>query len=183
MLLNIAEFRALRPDSAGLDDEATQLLLDAAESEIVRFAGALGSASEYLTDQGRIITLARKASAITSITETDRYTNHVDTLASDDYVLWPDGLVVERLAGGTTSRYNWHGRVAIAYTVANDEDLRKIVQSELVALMVDFSPGLQSETVGSWTQTLASNSVWNASAERAAILARLVEHGRMVIVG
>lgn len=181
MLLTLDEYRGLNPEATSLEDESLQLLLDAAEAEITRAAGPVGSVTEFLAG-GRTVTLSRRASSVTSVTETDHFTHAETILSADDYVAWPGGYVIERQSGGTNSRYRWHDRVTVEYVPADDVDIRKVVQSDLVNLMESFAPGLTSETVGAWSRTLASNSVWNQLEEREAILARLVERGRMLVV-
>lgn len=179
-LLSTAEFRALHP--SGLGDTALQMLLDAAEAEIDAAYGPVGSTEELFRGGfNRLVVLARPAASITSITETRGTT--VTTLSADDYLVHPDGFVIERLSGGTNSRWSWSGRITVTYTAVDDEDQRKVVQADLVQLMQSYAPGITSETIGAWTQQLAANSVWNASEEREAILARLSPGPSLVIVG
>jgi len=181
MLLTLDEYRGLA--ESALSDDSLQLLLDAAEAEITRAAGPVGVVTDFITAGGHLVVTSRKVSSIDSITETSWSTpSDVTTLAGDDYILWPGSYVIERLAGGTNSRFRWWGRVAVTYAPADDVDLRKVTQKELVDLMITTTPGVTSEQVGAWSRTLASNSVWNASEERAAILSRLFEPGRMLVV-
>lgn len=181
MLLTLDEYRGL--SESALSDESLQLLLDAAEAEITRAAGPVGVTTDFITAGGHLVVTSRRIASVTSITETSHSTpTDVTTLAGDDYLLWPGGYVIERQPGGTNSRFRWFGRVAVTYVAADDVDLRKVVQSELVDLMITSAPGVTSEQVGAWSRTLASNSVWNASEERGAILSRLVESGRMLVV-
>lgn len=183
MLLTLDEYRALKPESVGFDDEALQLLLDAAETEIERAAGPVGVTTDYITAGGHLVVTARRISSIESITETSYVTpTDVTTLATDDYILWPGGYVVERQPGGTNSRYRWFGRVAVSYIAVDDIDIRKVVQADLTTLLMTYAPGVTSEQVGAWSRTLASNSVWNQLAERSAVLARLTEPGRMLVI-
>lgn len=177
-LLTVTEFRALSPSSLG--EDALQLLLDAAEAEIVAFAGPADAALELLTGSSRFIALARPADTITSISETVYST--ATTLATDDYLIHPGGYLIERLSGGTNSRSRWYGRVAVTYVPVDDESIRKSVQLDLVNIMTTYTPGLSSETVGSWTTQIGGDSQWNNAVEREAILGRLVAHGRMAVV-
>lgn len=181
MLLTLDEARGLT-DSA-LEDESLQLVLDAAEAEITRYAGPVGERTETFTSGGRLLSLSKRAASISSITETSFSSYDVTTLASDDYFAWPNAYVLERKTGGTNSRHTWWGRrVAVTYVPVDDVDLRKGVQADMCQLMINYAPGVTSETVGSWTRQLASNSVWNQSEERAAILSRLSSAGRMAVV-
>jgi hypothetical protein len=179
MLLTLDEFRGLR--ETGLDDEPLQLLLDAAEAEITRHAGPVGEVTQLHTHGGRLLALGRAAASVSSITETSFSTHEVTTLAADDYYIWPGGYIIERQSGGTNSRHTWFDRTTTVYVPADDVDIRKGVQADLVNLMLNYQPGLTSETVGSWTTQLAANSVWNNSDERIAILSRLSTGGRMAI--
>ena len=135
-----------------------------------------GEGPEAWSESATVV-LARQAAAVVSITER-RYTTDYD-LAADDYALWPGGTVIERILGGTNSRSRFWGRVTVIYTPVDDVDIRKSVQADLLKLMESFQPGITAETVGSWTRQLASNSVWNNTQEREAILARLFVAGRI----
>jgi hypothetical protein len=179
MLLTLDEAQGLADSSLG--DESLQLLLDAAEVEITRAVGPVGNRTEIVQCGSRLLALRGQAASIVSITERLYTTDTV--LATDDYVLWPEGTVIERLLGGTNSRGHFRGRVEVEYVPVDDIDLRKVVQADLIKLMVQYAPGVTAETVGSWTRQLASNSVWNASEEREAILARLFLAGRMTVSG
>ncbi len=178
-ILTTAQFRAFEETELG--DIPLQTLLDAAEIEIVRFAGDPTTAVEWMGG-GQYIYLYRPASAITSITETVLSTGTVTTLAADDYELSPDGFRIRRLNTGTNARSYWYGRVAVTYTPTDDTALRKAVQVDLVKLMLNYSPGVTSETIGDWAETFASNSVWNNLKERTDILSRLSYGPSMVVV-
>lgn len=181
-LLDPTDYRGLHPDST-LDDASLQLLLDAAEDEIDRYAGPVGSVEELFYNGGRLLVLSRQAASITSIEETSLSSNidYDPALDATDYIIWPQGTTIERVPGGTTSRHTFRGRTRVTYTPVDDTNIRKVVQSDLVALMESFRPGTTSETVGAWSRQLAANSVWNNSMERDAILSRLRESGRMVV--
>lgn len=181
-LLSPDDVREFEP-APELSDEALQILLDAAEAEIVRFAGASDSAVDWRAGGQRVIALGRPASSITSVVErADRGTPV--TLATDDYDADPTGYLLYRRGDGTHPRWRWEpGRVVITYAPTGEDAIRTGVELDLVRLMISYQPGATSETVGSWTTQLASNSVWNNSAERQAILSRLVVHGRMLVVG
>lgn len=170
-------------DSTGLSDDALQLLLDAAEAEIVRFAGDSDSHTEWFAGGQRVLALARPAASISSIVENEDWGGSTVTLAADDYIVDPSGYLLYRVATGTHPRWRWWGRIVVTYAPGDDEAIRKGVELDLVRLMESYAPGQTSETVGAWTTQLASNSVWNNDKERAAILSRLVSHGRMLVVG
>jgi hypothetical protein len=150
-ILTVDEFR--EHVSTSLEDDAVQRLLDAAEAEIVRYAGAPGSASEVYTGQGRFITLASPAASIASVTEYRSGTT--TTLAADDYFLYPSGLVLERITGGTHPWHCWRGRAVVTYVPADDADIRIGVQLDLVNLALNFEPGKGMEVIGAWTEQFA----------------------------
>jgi hypothetical protein len=178
-LLTVADFRQFDAAEA-FEDTAIQLLLDATEAEIVRAAGPAGSATEYVRSGGRYTYLRRKAASVTSVTETDTSGTSL-VLAADDYALWPAGAVIERLRTGTNPRSTWRDRSVVVYVPADDSDIRTGVQLDLMRLAMNYNPGTTAETIGSWSEQLASNSAWNASKERATILDRLRDGPGMVI--
>lgn len=177
-ILTVDQFR--EHVSSGLGDDAIQRLLDAAEAEIVRYAGAPGSVTEVSDGGGRYITLGRPAASVTSITET--VPGSATTLAVDDYFLYPSGLILERVTGGTNSRHAWHGRVAVTYTAADDSDIRIGVQLDLVNLAINYNPGATMEQIGAWTEQFAQAADANR-AEFDSVLARLDIGPSMVVVG
>lgn len=180
-LLTPDDIRGFVPDS-GLSDESLQILLDAAEAEIIRYAGDLDSAVEWHAGGQPVLALARQAGAVSSVVEHNPWDSQSTTLDTTDYELDPTGYLIYRRTGGTTSRFHWWGRVVVTYVPVDEEAIRKGVELDLVALMINYQPGANSETVGSWTTQLSSNATWNNDTEREAILSRLVVHGRMAVV-
>lgn len=178
-ILTTDEFRAFV--TTALEDAALQMLLDAAETEILRAAGAPGSTEELFRGGGRLVALGRQAESIASIVETIGSTD--TTLDANDYLLHPDLYVIERLSTGPNGRSYWYGRVLVTYTPTDDEALRQGVQRDLVNLMLNYVPGLTMEQVGAWTQQFAANSAWNTDEERANILARLDGAPSLIVVG
>lgn len=177
-ILDVEEFR--EHVTTALEDDAVQRLLDAAEAEIVRYAGAAGAATDIRDGRGRFITLSRPAASVTSITETPWST--ATTLAADDYLLYPSGLVIERLPGGTHSRSHWHGRVTVAYVPQDDDDIRVGVQIDLVSLALNYEPGKGMEVIGAWTEQFAQAAEGNRD-QFDAILSRLDVGPSMVVIG
>ena len=81
-LLTVAELR--EHVQTALDDEAVWRLLDAAEAEIIEYAGSVETQTEFVRGGGGTITTRRPIDTITSIVErTDSYVPV--TLAADDY--------------------------------------------------------------------------------------------------
>lgn len=181
-LLTTDEYRNLH--STAIEDEALQLLLDAAEADIVAFTGGDDAAIVEWHSGGRaLIALARPASSITSVVEEGRYNTDPTTLQPNDYRLDPSGLLLYRSGNGTNSRWTWQpGRVVVTYASAGTEDQRKVVQADLVNLAINYNPGVGMSVVGSWTEQYATAMGANRK-ERDEILARLTMRGRMTVVG
>lgn len=181
-LLAPDDIRGFEP-AAHLDDTALQLLIDAAEAEMIRYAGDPAASVVWVAGGQRVIALPRAAASITSIIEHDDRDGSQVTLAADDYLVDPGGYLIYRISTGTHPRSRWWGRIVVTSAPADQDALWKGVELDLVRLMISYQPGASSETVGSWTTQLSSNSVWNNSEERASILDRLIVHGRMLVVG
>jgi hypothetical protein len=166
---------------SSLEDDALQRFLDASEEAIIARAGPTGARTEFFDGVGRFITLARPASALTSISE--EWLGTVTTMQADDYRVWPDGYSLERIPGGTNSRHRWHGLVTVQYTATSDDSLRELVQIELVESLINYNPGLTQQTIGTWSEAYANNSNWNNADEWEAILSKLDLGVGMVVIG
>lgn len=180
-LLTTDEYRALHPSA--LEDEALQLLLDAAEADIVDFTGSDdGAVVEWLVGGRQVVVLGRRAASISSVVEDPRWGSST-TLATNDYEIDPTGFLLYRKTGGDHSRYYWaSGRVIVTYAAADSEAQRKVVQADLVYLVETYAPNLTSTTIGSWTEQYRQ-ATRDHLAERDQILARLTTRGRMLVVG
>lgn len=176
-ILTTDEFRGFA--ETALEDDPLQDLLDAAEADIVRFAGAPSTAVEWFGGGQSVIALARPAASVTSITET--YGSTTTTLAPNDYLAHPGGFLLIRQTGGTNSRSRWYGRVAVTYVPEDTEALRRAVQVDLVKLALNYNPGLVQTTVGSWSEQYRQATESNAD-ERRDILARLSSGPSMVVI-
>jgi len=180
--LTTAAFTALAPNS--LDTDALQLLLDAAEEEIIERAGptidgyVLTSRTEQYIPRGDLLMLSERASSIVEVIEHAQLVVPT-TLVSDDYELTSSGYVLRRLRTGTNGAYRWFPLVSVEYIPYSDNATRSRVQSELVKLSISFSPGLASQTIGSWTESYASSGL-PYDAQRAAILATLHPDGAVI---
>ncbi len=147
-LLSLAQFRALAPTS--LSDESLLILLNAAASEIVQFAGPAGEITDQRRAPGDLLALAHTAGSITSVAE-----NGV-ALTADDYALSSTGNTVRRLRTGTHPAHRWHGLVEVISVARDDLANRQRVQLELVKLSIAFQPGLASQTIGTWAEAYQS---------------------------
>jgi hypothetical protein len=176
MVLTVDEFR--EHVSTSLGDDAVQRLLDAAEAEIVRYAGEPSSVSEIVDGRGRYLVLSRPADAITSIVETWWDTD--TTLIADDYLV-RSPYVLERLRTGTSPHRDWWGRVTVTYLPADDEAIRIGVLLDLMQLVLNYNPGAASERIGAWEETFRTTLEAN-KAEKSEILSRLDIGPSLVIV-
>ena len=168
-LLTLAEIRT--NVETDLVDAALQRLIDDAEAEMIRVAGphsAAGSAEQtaYPERLTADIFLTRQASAVTEVIETLADTD--TTLAADDYELLNGGRILRRLSDGTNGRSEWGDRVKVTHTPTTDEDQRKGVLIEVVALAVQYK-GLGAEREGDWQGTHL-----DYTKERARLFKRLV---------
>lgn len=163
-LLSVAELK--EHISTSLGDEALQRLLDAAEEQIVAAVGDSGETTELLRASGPLLALSRVAESISDVVEDDV------TLAADDYELQPGSRLVRRLSDGTNARRRWHGWVDITYLPLDDSSRREMAQVALVKLDIATNPTLASQTIGSWSETYATNASYTQT--RADILASLL---------
>ena len=176
MILTVAELRLLVTSS--LEEPALQILLDAEEAAIIAAVGGTGEATEHIQTSGyHRLVLGRPAGTIASVTE---YIGGVATvLSTNDYRA--DGYVLARLGRGTNPSWRWAPHVMVVYTPTADMADWKRVQAELVRLDLSRNPGVNAETIGTWSVTYAGPDTNDQ--ERAAILASLSGSGRMVITG
>jgi hypothetical protein len=181
MLLTLDEARVLVVGFPTGDDAdgVLQLLLDAAEADITRTAGPVGTITDYLEGGWSRLVTSQPVGTITSIIEDPDGTPL--TLAADDYRV--TGSVIERLNTGTNPGGPWSYRVNVSYTAADDIARRCEVQANLVKLAVAYRPSLVSMQVGDWAETYQStNSVSGYVIERQAILSTLTVGLRMVVI-
>lgn len=171
--LTLAELRTLV--TTGLVDAALQVLLDDAYATIEGAVGAAGERSEVVEPAGELLPLSRRAAAVSAVVEEVRWWNLA--LAADDYELDPSGLVLRRLLTGTNPRSEWWGLCRVTYTPVDDAARRNAAAVDLVKLELNYSPGLASTTIGSWSESYATSGRSYAE-QRADILARLSDGPR-----
>jgi hypothetical protein len=179
-ILTTAEFRAFEDTELG--DVPLQTLLDAAEIEIVRFAGDPTTATEWIRGGQAFVYLKRPASSVTSIVEWNDSDGSSVTLAADDYLAYPGGFAFKRISTGTNPRSTWRDRSVWTYTPQADTALRKVVQVDLIKLALNFSPGVISERIGDWSETF-QQAMDSNDRERGEILSRLSYGPSLVVVG
>lgn len=165
-----------------LGDDALQRLLDAAEELIVARAGTTGQRVEIVGGGDRFLALSKRVDTVASITELVGTTTY--TLAADDWLQRDGDMLLERLQYGTNPSSYWRGQVTVTYTPVSDDATRKKVQIDLCQLAITYQPGISEEDIGEWRQVFTtSNSAWNVTEEREAILSQLDVSLGMVVIG
>lgn len=180
-ILTVDELRKHLDHPSGEDaDDVLQRLLDAATAEVERLTGT-ASVTELVDGGWETLILSRPIGSVTSVTVDFDGTPLL--LAADDYRHLAGGYVLRRLSNGTNPGSWWTGTTQVVYTpTPMDAALIEAVIVDLVRLDISTHPGLQSMTIGDWSETYASNSVYNPSIEREYILARLTPDGPRVVV-
>lgn len=169
MTLTVEQLK-LRPGFVGttIDDSVLSSELAAAYEAIAAYAGADGNVTEWIRrPHGRLLMLARSASAIVSVTE------GTTALAATDYEL--NDQTLRRLATGTHPARWWCGDIDVVYTPIDQDDERDRVAAELVGLSLTFRPGIASQQIGPWREAYQEGGAGQLTYEqqRATILATL----------
>lgn len=120
----------------------------AAVGEITKHTGIGAAEIESYADGGnRFVALDPPAASITSVTE-----NGTTVTAGDDgYRLHPGGRLLERLSGGSASRFS--GTVHVTYAAATDDRYDRVV-TDLVKLSLEYT-GLDMRRDGDYSETAA----------------------------
>lgn len=157
-----------------LSDAAVQVILDACEAEVSRFAGSATSDQETFTASGvRLLPLSRRHASITTIVERRLLSSDPVTLAAND---WREvgSYRLLRLASGTNPASCWGAEVAISYVPEVDAALRNRVTLDLIQMDCDFR-SYDTEKVGDWSGTQN-----DYRSRRAALLSQIREGRTMV---
>lgn len=170
LYLTLDQFRAFEPDAASLNDESLLILLMASAADIARAIGPLGDIEELLHASGRMLMLSRPAAGIVSVVE-DAY-SAATALAASDYELSWTGRILRRLDDGTNPRTSWCKWVRVVYSPPDDLAQRQRAQLSLVKLDITNTPGLASQTIGTWSETYRTDRPYPE--QRAEILSGLV---------
>lgn len=137
-LLNIVEVR--QNVETGLETDALQRIMNAAEQDIDQRHGAVDSQEDTLIGKEKNIWATRPVLSMTTIVECIGTTD--TTLAIDDWELIHTSQL-ERLADGTNGRSLWGDRITITY-VPIDTTLRRVATwLRLIKLDIEYS-GLDS---------------------------------------
>lgn len=169
--------RVKKRTETDLDDTELQLLIDEANQAVIAKVGPHADPGAPITVRvdGRsnriVLDRAIDTSETVTVTEYETYggwgTTEYD-LTSDDYLIWPGGTILERLATGPNSRSRWFDQVEVTYVPANDGDQREEVIIKLVMLAIQYEP-VSAKRVGD-----VSENNLDYSAEREALLSSLM---------
>jgi len=163
MLLTLGQVR--QHVETDLNDTALQMLIDAAESDIIDACGELNSEIEEFHDEtlATLLFLKRKAVSVTSVIEQVKSGNDYEatTLLANDYALRHNNCMIERLADGDNPRGTWGDIVTITYEPEDERTRRKAAVIKLVKLETEYShassvrTGDHSETAKDYTSERA----------------------------
>lgn len=128
-----------------LSDEALERLVDSADADIVKSAGAHdGERTVDINGGYQDLLLPAPANTIASVSESE-YFGDAETVASSEYTT---------LYGGRVLRKDgiWKSKVSVTYTPVSTNAKRKEVLMQLVALAADYTPAL-FHADGAYSQT------------------------------
>lgn len=173
MALTLADVRG-RVET-DFDDSTLQTILDAVVEDINRRYGEAASATETFRAWGAPeISLGRRASSITKITEiASRHSDPV-VLSANDFRRSGDYRLV-RLTNGDNPASCWGFEVSVEYVPEVDPALRDRVALDVIQVDVEFR-ALESEGVGDWDGSYA-----DYQERREAVLAQ-VREGRSPVL-
>ncbi len=146
-----------------LADAELQLLLDAAADAVAERIGPVGIISETRQGSGRLLLLSRRAEAVVSVSMGGR------AVSSSAYRLRPSGEVIERTDGSV-----FRGSVDVVMQVVPDWANRNRAVVGLVKLDLAYTPGISSETLGSYTESSSQQQGVTYAQLREEYLASLV---------
>lgn len=150
-----------------IDTDELQRMIDEANAEIIQRHGPHSDPSNPITvtapGGSQTIYLARPIDTIQDFTITEywrsSFLGNVTTavLAADDFKVWFDGRMIERLFTGTNPGWRWGnqqqadtfgwggstGWATIAYTPVNDGNQREEVMIKLVRLSLDYETAVR----------------------------------------
>lgn len=160
---------------SSLVDDALERLIENADQEIIDRLGALASHTEVLQGEGlQVLPLARKASAITSVTEKILDTNY--TLGSDDFELLSDGYSLRRKQGTTEPALSWRGIQTVVYVpidgTSGELAARKKLLVDLVKLDCEYD-AKQADSIGDVSRTSLDHGK-----ERDSLFSRMLNRNR-----
>jgi hypothetical protein len=158
--LTVEELRKRVETSA--EDAVLASLITAAYQAIVLRIGPAGETSELLDASGDRLMLSSPAASVTRITARGR------ELETDDYELRPGGQFLLR-----ANHRPWGHDVDVTYVRLDDEASRKRAAAALVALELDFRPGVTSQRIGEWSETYSSGQGGGYAEDHEAILSSL----------
>jgi hypothetical protein len=181
-LITPAVYKEHDPGTA-LGDDALQRIIDANEAYMVRVLGPhsrVGSPAVEIHNGGHAAVYPGQILG-TVVSVEERYGGDPTwyLLAASDYEVLNDGRMVRRLTTGTSARSTWGPYVRLTYVPADNLSERVAALLEMVGMDVTAgvsSGGLQSRTMGSWSETYGQGETGREAA-KAKVLARLSPTG------
>ena len=150
-----AQVREAIPGIAWTDD-TIQMAIDAAEASLDQLVGPLGSDTRVFVGGVPILFLPRPAATIQSVVE------HRDPdviLAAGDYELFYRGRELRRDDDGPNPSGVWASMVTVTFTPQEEVIQRAMTIVELVRIDNNYSGGVTSRTMGSWSETVSASAV------------------------
>ena len=158
--LTVAELRSLV--ATELSNDALQLLIDAAEEQLVNLP--TGEITETYRGGSSVIILRWPAAAIDSVREADMTTD----VPADEYRLSAtDSRSLWRRIPGLAQPGTWSGPVTVVSTTRSQANLRKLATVQLVKGAINNNPGVLGMTEGNWTIQFENGSTWSAAIDDA----------------
>lgn len=159
-----------------LSETAVQRVLTAAESSVERSAGNATVETEQVDASNSVrLTVSRRSTSITSVTERRRHSSDAVALSSNDYRKI-GAITFLRLNSGDNAASFWGKEVTIVYVPEVDTELREIVTLELCMYAIEHSSFDREKKGADW-----EGEQKDYKARRRASLAQLHE-GRSAIV-
>ena len=133
-----------------LPDATLQRILDSAVKAIDRAAGKTSAETENkIAANSEWLTLGRRSTSITSITERRRHTSDPVVLSANDYREVGD-IRILRVHDGDNPAQSWGQEVEIVYVPEVDQDVRDRVALDLAHVDIEFR-AYAEETSGDWS--------------------------------
>lgn len=167
-LVSVDEVRARVKAAVSLSTDAVQGIIDGNEVLLNSRVRDSAAGPVTVTLDGypmSVLLLPERVASITSVTEHWLFTDASSDLLLDDtdWRLAPSGTAIERLTDGVNQRDSFADRVVIEYEPLDTLALRKNILIELCAADLGFTPGIQSQTLGDYSETKASSQSGQAS--------------------
>lgn len=159
-----------------LSETAVQRILTAAESSVERSAGNATAETEQMDASASArLTVSRRSTSITSVTERTRHSSDAVTLSANDYRKI-GAITFLRLNSGDNPASFWGKEVTFVYVPEVDTELRERVTLDLCMLDIQLRAFDREEKGADWEGEQKDHK-----ARRRAVLAQIRE-GRALII-